>query len=121
MEIGIDSRIATYSGGLGVLAADTIRSCADLGVPMVAVSLLTKKGYFRQKINDQGCQEELPDEWNPGRIAGPPARPRHGADRRQARRHPGVDVHRHGGSPAIACRLYSWMPTSRKTPGPTGN
>ncbi len=75
MEIGIDSRIATYSGGLGVLAADTIRSCADLGVPMVAVSLLTKKGYFRQKINDQGCQEELPDEWNPGELLAPlPAR-----------------------------------------------
>ncbi|MBN2224310.1 MAG: alpha-glucan family phosphorylase [Deltaproteobacteria bacterium] len=68
MEIGIDSRIATYSGGLGVLAADTIRSCADLGVPMVAVTLLTKKGYFRQKIDAEGKQEELPDEWNPGEF-----------------------------------------------------
>jgi len=65
MEIGIDSRIPTYSGGLGVLAADTISACADLNVPMVAVTLLYKKGYFRQKIDAQGNQQELPDEWNP--------------------------------------------------------
>lgn len=65
MEIGIDSKIHTYSGGLGVLAADTIRSSADLNVPMVAVTLLYKKGYFRQKLDMQGNQQELPDEWNP--------------------------------------------------------
>jgi starch phosphorylase len=65
MEIGIDSRIHTYSGGLGILAADTIRSSADLNVPMVAVTLLYKKGYFRQKIDTQGNQQELTDEWNP--------------------------------------------------------
>jgi starch phosphorylase len=45
MEIGIDERIYTYSGGLGVLAGDTIRSAADLKVPMVAVTLLYRKGY----------------------------------------------------------------------------
>lgn len=56
MEIGIDSRIPTYSGGLGVLAGDTIRSCADLKVPMVAVSLLYKKGYFNQRLDRQGNQ-----------------------------------------------------------------
>jgi starch phosphorylase len=65
MEIGIDSKIPTYSGGLGVLAADTIRACADLNVPLVAVKLLYKKGYFRQKIDPQGNQQELPDDWNP--------------------------------------------------------
>jgi starch phosphorylase len=65
MEIGVDSGIATYSGGLGVLAADTVRSCADLSVPMVAVTLLSRKGYFRQVIDDQGNQQETPDEWNP--------------------------------------------------------
>ncbi|MBU1912841.1 MAG: alpha-glucan family phosphorylase [Candidatus Omnitrophica bacterium] len=65
MEIGIDSKIHTYSGGLGVLAADTIRSSADLNVPMVAVTLLYKKGYFRQKLDMQGNQQELSDEWNP--------------------------------------------------------
>ena len=65
MEIGIDSKIPSYSGGLGVLAADTIKSCADLNVPLVAVTLLYKKGYFRQKIDAQGNQQELPDDWNP--------------------------------------------------------
>ncbi|MBU1998833.1 MAG: alpha-glucan family phosphorylase [Candidatus Omnitrophica bacterium] len=65
MEIGIDSKIPTYSGGLGVLAADTLRSCADLSVSTVAVTLLYKKGYFRQKIDAQGNQQESPDEWNP--------------------------------------------------------
>lgn len=65
MEIGIDSRIPTYSGGLGVLAGDTIKSCADLNVPTVAVTLLYKKGYFYQKINEQGEQQESPNEWEP--------------------------------------------------------
>jgi starch phosphorylase len=65
MEIGIDSNIPTYSGGLRILAADTIRACADLNVPVVAVSLLNKKGYFSQTIDSQGNQQELPDDWNP--------------------------------------------------------
>jgi len=71
MEIGIDSKIHTYSGGLGILAADTIRSSADLNVPMVAVTLLYKKGYFLQKIDTQGNQQELPDEWNPKEFLQP--------------------------------------------------
>jgi len=65
MEIGVDSHIPTYSGGLGVLAADTIRSSADLGVPMVAVTLIYKKGYFRQKLDAQGQQQEFPSDWKP--------------------------------------------------------
>lgn len=65
MEIGIDSKIPTYSGGLGILAGDTIKSCADLNVPLVAVTLLYRKGYFYQKLDDQGQQQELPCEWNP--------------------------------------------------------
>jgi starch phosphorylase len=65
MEIAINASIPTYSGGLGVLAGDTVRSCADLKVPMVAVTLLYKKGYFFQKLDDQGNQKELPVEWNP--------------------------------------------------------
>jgi len=64
MEIGIDERIRTYSGGLGVLAGDTIRSAADLKVPMVAVTLLYRKGYFRQKLDPDGWQREEPDFWN---------------------------------------------------------
>ncbi len=65
MEIAIDSRIPTYSGGLGILAGDTLRSCADLKVPVVGVTLLYEKGYFYQKLDDQGNQYEMPVSWNP--------------------------------------------------------
>ncbi len=64
MEIGVDERIPTYSGGLGVLAGDTIKSAADLNVPMVAVTLLNEKGYFYQKLDDDGTQAEKPVEWS---------------------------------------------------------
>jgi starch phosphorylase len=60
MEIGIDEHIPTYSGGLGVLAGDTIKSCADLNVPLVGVTLLSEKGYFYQKLDKEGNQRELP-------------------------------------------------------------
>lgn len=63
MEIGLETGIKTYSGGLGVLAGDTIRSAADLKVPMVAVSLLYRKGYFRQRLEADGWQREEPAEW----------------------------------------------------------
>jgi len=63
MEIGINERMRTYSGGLGVLAGDTIRSAADLRLPMVAVTLLYRKGYFRQKLDNDGWQREEPAEW----------------------------------------------------------
>ncbi|MFZ5796952.1 MAG: alpha-glucan family phosphorylase [Desulfobulbaceae bacterium] len=63
MEIGVDERICTYSGGLGVLAGDTIRSAADLKVPMVAVTLLYRKGYFRQRLEPDGWQREESTSW----------------------------------------------------------
>ena len=53
----------TYSGGLGVLAGDTVRAAADLKVPMVAVTLLHRKGYFHQKLDPAGWQTEEPVEW----------------------------------------------------------
>ncbi len=65
MEIALMPEIPTYSGGLGVLAGDILKSSADLGVPMVAMTLLYKKGYFAQKINKEGRQTEYPVEWNP--------------------------------------------------------
>lgn len=65
MEIGIHPKIRTYSGGLGILAGDTIRSCADVGVPLIAVTLLYRKGYFYQKLDVEGNQRELPNDWNP--------------------------------------------------------
>ena len=54
MEIGLESSIPTYAGGLGVLAGDTIRSAADLDVPMVAVTLLHRQGYFYQRLDARG-------------------------------------------------------------------
>ncbi|HEX9666053.1 MAG TPA: glycogen/starch/alpha-glucan phosphorylase, partial [Thermodesulfobacteriota bacterium] len=63
MEIAVDPSMPTYSGGLGMLAGDTIRSAADLKVPMVALSLLHRKGYFYQKLDPNGWQREEPAEW----------------------------------------------------------
>jgi starch phosphorylase len=63
MEIALDAAMPTYSGGLGVLAGDTIRSAADLQVPMVAISLLYRAGYFRQRLDASGWQFEEPLEW----------------------------------------------------------
>ncbi len=68
MEIGLSKDIPTYSGGLGVLAGDTIKSAADLRLPLVAVTLLTKKGYFRQVLDERGRQREEPEEWEPLRF-----------------------------------------------------
>ena len=63
MEIGLDPKMPTYSGGLGILAGDTIKSCADLGVPLIAVTLLNEKGYFAQKLDAEGAQAEVPVDW----------------------------------------------------------
>jgi len=63
MEIGLSPEIPTYSGGLGVLAGDTIRSAADLGVDMVAVTLLHRRGHFRQRLAPDGRQLEEPADW----------------------------------------------------------
>src|ERR1700686_2602282 len=63
MEIALENQIPTYSGGLGVLAGDTIRAAADIRLPMVAVSLLYRKGYFTQILADDGSQSEEPVEW----------------------------------------------------------
>ena len=68
MEIALEDRIPTYSGGLGVLAGDTMRSAADLGMPMVAVALASRAGYFRQRLVD-GRQVEEPEHWEPAQYA----------------------------------------------------
>jgi starch phosphorylase len=65
MDVAIDPAMPTYSGGLGVLAGDTLRSATDLGLPMVAVTLLHRKGYFRQHLDELGNQTESPSEWSP--------------------------------------------------------
>lgn len=64
MEIGTSKDIPTYSGGLGILAGDTLKSFADIGLPVVAVTLLNEKGYFHQRIDNDGNQIEEPVTWN---------------------------------------------------------
>ena len=71
MEIGLRTEMPTYSGGLGVLAGDTLRAAADLGVPVVAVTLLYRQGFFRQHIAADGTQTESAPEWEPQRFLTP--------------------------------------------------
>ncbi len=63
MEIALESVMPTYSGGLGVLAGDTIRAAADMGLPMVGLTLLYRKGYFRQELGEDGTQVEHAVAW----------------------------------------------------------
>jgi starch phosphorylase len=65
MEIALDKELPTYSGGLGMLAGDTLRSAADTGAPMVAVSLAHRRGYFQQHLSPDGQQTESDVIWHP--------------------------------------------------------
>jgi starch phosphorylase len=65
MEIGLRPEMHTYSGGLGVLAGDAARSAADLALPMVFVTLVSRCGYLHQDIDSHGAQVDSPDPWNP--------------------------------------------------------
>lgn len=71
MEIALRNEVPTYAGGLGVLAGDTMRSATDLEFPMVAVSLVSRGGYFRQKLTADGLQIEQPAPWSPADWARP--------------------------------------------------
>jgi starch phosphorylase len=71
MEIALRNEIPTYSGGLGILAGDTMRSATDLDLPMVGVSLVSRAGYFRQEIDAQGRQLEHPATWDPAQWSKP--------------------------------------------------
>ena len=93
MEVGLKSDIPTYSGGLGVLAGDTLRSAADLGVRMAGVTLLYRKGYFRQSIGPDGQQGEHDADWIP----------EHSLERMDA----WTSVQIEGRSVTIACWRYS--------------
>jgi starch phosphorylase len=65
MEIAVRPEMPTYAGGLGILAGDTARSCADLELPVVFVTLVSRAGYFRQRLDAEGRQIEEPDWWRP--------------------------------------------------------
>jgi starch phosphorylase len=71
MEIAVAPNMPTYSGGLGVLAGDTLRSAADTGLPLAAVTLLHRKGYFRQHLNGEGTQTEEDEPWKPETLLQP--------------------------------------------------
>jgi glycogen phosphorylase len=68
MEIALDPSIPSYGGGLGILAGDMLRSAADLELPMVAISLAYRNGYFRQRLDREGNQAEEPDPWQPETV-----------------------------------------------------
>jgi starch phosphorylase len=68
MEIALDPAIPSYGGGLGILAGDMLRSAADLELPIIAITLLHRKGYFRQRLDAEGNQTEEPDPWIPESI-----------------------------------------------------
>lgn len=65
MEVALEKDIPTFAGGLGVLAGDTLKAAADLGLPLVAISLVHREGYFRQELDSAGNQIELPATWSP--------------------------------------------------------
>lgn len=71
MEMALRPEMHTYSGGLGVLSGDTARSCADLELPMVFVTLISRQGYLRQEFDGEGRQIAHPDPWNPSDFATP--------------------------------------------------
>ncbi|HXX20118.1 MAG TPA: alpha-glucan family phosphorylase [Candidatus Acidoferrum sp.] len=68
MEIALDPAMPTYSGGLGILAGDTLRSAADANVPLVGITLLHRKGYFEQHLDSAGNQTESPSIWAPESV-----------------------------------------------------
>ena len=71
MEVGFESGIPTYSGGLGVLAGDTLKAAADLSLPVTGVSLVHRKGYFRQSLSEKGAQKVADDPWRPEELLEP--------------------------------------------------
>jgi starch phosphorylase len=68
LEIGLGAHIPTYSGGLGVLAGDTIKAAADLGLPYVGITLLYRGGYFTQSLDGSGRQQEAETPWHPESV-----------------------------------------------------
>src|SRR6202008_4960495 len=68
-EFGVHESLRVYSGGLGVLAGDHLKSASDLGLPLVAVGLLYRKGYLRQRVTPEGEQLALPFEADPRDLA----------------------------------------------------
>jgi glycogen phosphorylase len=71
MEIALKTEIPTYAGGLGILAGDTLKSAADAGLPLAGITLLHRKGYFDQHLDEHGNQTETPCVWKPEAVLEP--------------------------------------------------
>jgi starch phosphorylase len=112
MEFGLSEALPIYSGGLGILAGDYLKTACDLGVPVVGVGLLYQQGYFRQVIDESGAQTEYYSYNDPNQL---PILP--------LREQPGGSVH-HGralrrrsrASTAAGDRARYWRLASLGTP-----
>ncbi len=71
MEIALQSEVPTYSGGLGVLAGDMLRSAADLEIRMIGITLVHHFGYFRQRLDAKGNQTSEAERWKPADFSEP--------------------------------------------------
>ena len=92
-EYGLHESMQIYSGGLGVLAGDTLKAGSDAGLPMVAVGLLYRRGYFRQQIDADGHQEHAQPDLDPASLPLRKARARDGSPLRVSVEFPGRLVH----------------------------
>lgn len=68
MEVGLQNEMPTYAGGLGILAGDMLKSAADLKLPMIGVTLIHRKGFFKQHLDEGGWQQEEEIPWDPSRF-----------------------------------------------------
>ena len=120
-EYAVHGSLPVYSGGLGVLAGDILKEASDRRLPLVAVGLMYRHGYFRQRIDASGWQHEYWVDTDPDRV---PARARHRRGRRAAHGHGPASAtarssRRSGGSTSAASRCCCSTPTGRRTTSPT--
>ena len=92
-EYGLDETIPIYSGGLGILSGDHLKSASDLGLPFVAVGLLYKNGYFHQKINGAGYQENIYKDIDLFNLPILPVKDENGSDFKIAIKIPGKNLY----------------------------
>jgi starch phosphorylase len=78
MEYGLGEALPIYSGGLGILAGDYLKTASDLGVPVTGIGLLYQQGYFRQVIDSHGDQTEFYPSNDPGQLPIMPVRDKNG-------------------------------------------
>jgi len=120
-EFGLHESLPVYSGGLGVLAGDHIKSASDLDIPLIGIGLFYGQGYFRQRLDGTGWQQEeyLPTDVNlSGHGTGDwQKRPaRHGAHRHARQFNPAKVWRVKSGALAISCfSIRTWKATRLKT------